>query len=114
MEKNIDASNKSIGRVASEAALLLMSKDNVSYQRNVAPDIKVIINNASNALIHPKKMTDKMYKSYSGYPGGLKEVPMEKVIDKKGYSELFRKAVYGMLPTNKLRARMMKNLTINE
>ncbi|MDQ5969127.1 MAG: large subunit ribosomal protein, partial [Patescibacteria group bacterium] len=54
------------------------------------------------------------YSRYSGYPGGLRQPTMEQVIAKKGYSELFREAVSGMLPKNKLRAKMMKNLIVTE
>jgi len=113
-EYTIDAQSKSLGRIASEAAVLLMGKNETDFARNVAPSVKVQIINASKASIHPKKLDMKKYKSYSGYPGGLKETPMKKVIEKKGYSELFRTAVNGMLPKNKLQSVMMKNLIITE
>ena len=110
----IDAQNKSLGRVASEAAVVLMGKTDADYKPNVVKDVKVQIINASKAKIHPKKMDDKLYKRYSGYPGGLKETPMKKVVEKKGYSELFKMAVRGMLPANKLRPLMLKNLQVTE
>lgn len=110
----IDAQNKTIGRVSSEAAKLLMGKDSASFVRNQAPNVKVHIVNASQAKIHPKKLDQKIYKRFSGYPSGLKERTMELVIEKKGYGELFRKAIQGMLPANKLRSTMMKNLIVTE
>jgi large subunit ribosomal protein L13 len=114
MEYQIDAQGKKIGRVASEAAKLLMGKNRTDFARNVVPAVKVKITNASRADVTNKKMTSVEYKSYSGYPGGLKTRSMKKVVSDKGYKELFRKAVYGMLPTNKLRSQMIKNLVITE
>jgi large subunit ribosomal protein L13 len=59
-------------------------------------------------------MENKTYKSYSGFPGGLKTRSMKKVVQDKGVKEALRIAVRGMLPKNKLRDRLMKNLTIEE
>lgn len=91
-----------------------MGKNTASYQRNRAPEVKVLITNAAQANIHFKKMTQKTHKRYTGYPGGLREMQLKDVVAKKGYREVIRKAVYGMLPSNRLRATMMKRLTINE
>lgn len=113
-EHTIDAKGKKLGRIASEAAVLLMGKNDPNFQKNQVANNKVTITNASLASISEKKKGEKIYKSFSGYPGGLKERTMSRVIDKKGYSELFVKAIYGMLPANKLRAKMMKNLTVSE
>jgi len=113
-EHTIDAKEKSIGRIASQAAVFLMGKNTTSYKKHMAPSVKVHIVNASKAKVNPKRLDDKIYKSFSGYPGGLKEKPMGEVIAKKGYSELFRIAVKGMLPANKLRSIMMKNLEVTE
>jgi len=110
----IDAENKRVGRVATEAAVLLMGKNTPEYQRNNIPEISVEIKNTSKAIVDEKKLTQKTYSRYSGFPGGLKQPTMEQVIAKKGYSEIFKEAVYGMLPKNKLRSRMMNNLTITE
>ena len=110
----IDAQNKTIGRVATEAASLLMGKNSATFARHMAPEVKVHIVNASHAKVHYKKLDQKIYKRFSGYPGGLKERTMQEVIEKKGYGELFRNAVYGMLPANRLRSTMMKNLIVTE
>jgi len=113
-EHLIDATNKKIGRVATEAAIFLMGKDNVDYQRNVNPEVVVKIQNVSKADISEKKKEQKIYTRYTGYPGGLRQPNMQKVIAKHGYGKLFEKAIYGMLPHNRLRTKMMKNLIITE
>ena len=109
----IDAKNRPVGRVATEAALLLMGKNSADYKKNKQPEVSVVIANASRARIHQKKL-GKVYTSYSGYPGGLKTETLEAITSMKGYGELFKRAVKGMLPKNKLQARMLKNLTIQE
>ena len=114
MDYLIDAQNKKLGRVASEAASLLMGKNRTDYVRNSIPKVKVKIVNASKIDVTNKKLEDKFYKVYSGYPGGLKETKMKKTVRDKGFKEAFRKAVHGMLPTNKLRSQMIKNLIITE
>jgi len=113
-EHTIDATDRSFGRIASEAAVLLMGKDDASFRRNTVSDVKVNIINASKAKYNSKKLSDKIYQRYSGYPGGRSERTMQEVIDKKGYKEIFEKAVYGMLPSNKLRSILMKKLNITD
>lgn len=110
----IDAKGKKLGRVASQVAVILMGKNLVNQARNVAPEVSVNISNASKLQIDSKKKTEKDYASFSGYPGGLKKESMEKLIDRKGFGEILKLAIYGMLPSNKLRAKMLRNLTINE
>jgi len=110
----IDASGKKLGRIASDIAMILMGKNTTVYARNKTPDVRVVVENASKLEITEKKKEEKTYTSHSGYPGGLKKTPMNRVISKKGYAELLRKAVYGMLPGNKLRDPAMKRMTINE
>ncbi|MFA5933689.1 MAG: 50S ribosomal protein L13 [Candidatus Paceibacterota bacterium] len=114
MTHTIDAKGKAIGRVASEAAIILMGKNETDFAKNVVSKNKVIIINASKAKISAKKLTEVEYERYSGYPGGLTKQKMGDVIYKKGYGELFKMAVNGMLPKNKLQSLMMKNLTITE
>ena len=114
MKYILDAENKKIGRIATQAAVYLMGKNLSVFARNNIPQITVEIKNAGKASVDEKKKLAKTYSRYSGYPGGLKQPTMEKVIAKKGYSELFREAVKGMLPKNKLRAKMMKNLKVSE
>ena len=114
MEHVIDAQNKKLGRLASEAASILMGKNRADFVRNAIPDVKVKILNAGKISVTNKKMDAKVYKNYSGYPGGLKERTMKKVASDKGMKEVLRIAIKGMLPKNKLRDRMMQNLTIIE
>lgn len=114
MKYTLDAENKKMGRIATKAAEYLMGKNLSDFKRNSIPEVTVEIVNTSKMVPDEKKMTQKTYSRYSGYPGGLKQPTMEQVIAKKGYSELFREAVLGMLPKNKLRPKMMKNLIITE
>jgi large subunit ribosomal protein L13 len=110
----IDASGKKIGRVATEAAKILMGKTSTAYQPNVVADVKVTIVNASKADITTKKKEEKIYTRYTGFPGGLIETSLAHMIEKKGYGEAFKVAVRGMLPKNKLQDRMLLNLTVTE
>ena len=91
-----------------------MGKNLPSFSRNSAPNVRVEIVNASKIKNTVEKVSDKKYLRYSGYAGGLKERTMQEVIDKKGYQEVFEKAIQGMLPANKLRPIMMKNLIITD
>jgi len=113
-EYTIDAENQSIGRVATDAARVLMGKDDPQFDPSKMVNVKVYITNSSKAAIDAQKKREKVYMSYSGYPSGRTDRTMEKIIDTKGYSEVFRRAVYGMLPDNRLRAKRMKNLVISE
>ncbi len=110
----LNAEGKKLGRVASEAAKLIMGKNLASFARNIFPDVSVVIENASKADISERKRSSLTYKRYSGYPGGQKVLDAKEIIARKGYSELFRKAVYGMLPTNRLRPKMIKRLMVKE
>ena len=114
MKYIIDATNKKLGRVASEAAIFLIGKNKTDFARNKVSGIAVEIVNASKADISEKKLLEKKYVRYSGYPGGIKSPTMKNVIEKKGYAEIFMLAVYGMIPSNKLRSKIMKNLTVKE
>ena len=113
-EYTIDATGQRLGRVASEIAVLLMGKQLPDFQRNTVPNVSVTVSNASLLDITNKKREQKTYNRYSGYPGGLKTQRMEEVIEKKGYEAVLTNAIAGMLPANKLRPLMLKNLTINE
>ncbi len=116
MATTIDAKNKKIGRVASEAAIFLMGKNKPDYKKGGAPspDNRVEIINAARMVITEKKRGDKEYRRYTGYPGGLKSENLENLISRRGGSEALRGAIYGMLPKNKLRSNRIKNLTIKE
>lgn len=110
----IDAEGKKIGRIATEAAVFLMGKNAPDFERNKVTGVKVSIVNASKADMVEKRMAQKTYARYSGYPGGLKLQKAKDVVKRHGYRELFLKAIYGMIPSNRLRQIRMKNLTIAE
>jgi large subunit ribosomal protein L13 len=114
MEHTIDAQGKRLGRIASQAATILMGKNEPTLARNAVPKTKVKIINSDKIETTNKKMLQKVYKNYSGYPGGLRERSMKKVVQDGGLKEALRIAVRGMLPKNKLRDRMMKNLIITK
>jgi large subunit ribosomal protein L13 len=114
MKHVIDAKNKKLGRVASEAAKILIGKDTPAFQRNIAPKVEVEIINASKADISPTKKLVKFYRTHTGYPGSQKDEKLGDLTARKGFAEAFKRAVYGMLPDNKLRSKMMVNLKISE
>lgn len=109
----LDAEGKKLGRIASETAMILRGKNTPAFQPHNVSGHKVKIINASLVDLAPVKM-ERGYKRYSGYPGGQKTEKRGKLIERKGYKEIFEKAVYGMLPANRLRKPLMKNLTIEE
>lgn len=110
----IDAAGQRLGRVASEAAKILIGKDTAEFARNKAGEKRVKIENASKLLITEKKRLSETYKRYSGYPGGLKEETMGHLAARRGYSELVKRAVKGMLPKNRLQQPRMNRLTVSE
>ena len=114
MNYTIDATGKSLGRLASEVAAILNAKNSVHFAKNRVADVTVLVTNASKVKVTGNKMKESVHKSYSGYPGGLKEMSLLYVVDKKGYSEIIRHAVKGMLPKNKLQDLRLKNLEVTE
>ena len=108
-----DATDMSLGRLSTEIAMILRGKNEPTFVPHKAPNVRVVVNNASKITLNPSQL-DTKYKRYSGYPGGLKHESRAHLIKRKGYREVFEKAVYGMLPNNKLRTIMMKNIIINE
>ena len=114
MNHTIDAKNISLGRVASKAAAFLNAKDSISFVKNKVVPVVVKIINASQIKITGNKLNESVHKHFSGYPSGLKEIKLARVIEKNGYKELITHAVRGMLPKNKLQDVRMKNLIIEE
>ena len=108
----INATGKKLGRVASEAAFALMGKHTTSYAPNALPTISVTVTGANALDISEKKSAQKTYERYSGYPSGLHTRTLGKIAADKGNAEVLRLAIRGMLPSNKLRARRLKLLTI--
>ena len=89
MKHTIDASGKKLGRIATEAAVLLMGKTTPDFKRNQVSSNVVKIKNASALNISIKKKKNTIYTHYTGYPGGLREQSMQKIIDKKGWIKTF-------------------------
>ncbi len=110
----IDAKGKSVGRIATEAASVLMGKTSPAFQKHLVADVEVVIDNASKVTIAPAKMGQVHTKRYSGYPGGLTERTVGQTIEKKGFSEVFIRAIERMIPRNRLHKPRMKRLTIND
>ncbi len=110
----IDAEGKTLGFVASATAKILMGKNSTDYVPNKVADVLVIIKNASKTKTTERRMKDTLHETYSGQPGGFKTKTNEKILDTKGWKGLYELAVYGMLPSNKLRPLMMKRLTIKD
>lgn len=109
----IDAQNKKIGRIATAVVKALRGKDSPAFAANVDPKREVTVINAGKMDVSQKKLRTTVYHSHSGYMGGVKKRTLGAIVAKKGMPEALRKAVHGMLPANKLRARMMRRLTIH-
>ena len=108
----IDAANKVLGRLATEIAILLRGKNKIDFAPNKDIGDFVIVKNIKKIKITGKKFEKKIYYHHTGYLGGLKETPFKKLF-KKDPGEVLKKAVFGMLPKNKLRAKQIKRLKIN-
>ena len=112
--KTIDAKDRALGRVASEVAMSLMGKTKATFERNVYSGFPVKVINASKLRITAKKLDEIYHTRYSGIPGGLRILKGTETAEKRGLKELIRLATFQMLPGNKLRRVMMKNLKIED
>lgn len=107
----IDAEGQVLGRIATKAATLLTGKNKPIYTPFLDTGDHVIIINAEKVKLTGKKLTDKMYRHHTGYPGGLKETAAG-ILLSKDPGRLVREAVIGMLPKSKLGRAMRKKLKI--
>lgn len=107
----IDAQRKVLGRLAREIAHRLRGKHKAIYTPHTDTGDFVVVINAGKIELTGKKLTDKIYRRHTGYPGGLKEMPAGKLLAKKP-EELIRLAVQGMLPKNTLGRQMLRKLKI--
>lgn len=112
--KTIDATGRTLGRVASEVAMSLMGKTKATFERNIYCGFPVKVINASKLRITTKKLDEIYHSRYSGMRGGLRILKGTETAEKKGLKELIKLATFQMLPGNKLRRIMMKNLTIED
>jgi large subunit ribosomal protein L13 len=107
----VDAEGQVLGRLATRIARLLIGKDKASFTPSLDCGDHVVVINAELVRLTGNKIDQKIYRHHSGYPGGLKEVPIRQLMQKRP-EEVIREAVLGMLPKNKLRARRAKKLRI--
>jgi large subunit ribosomal protein L13 len=107
----IDANGQVLGRLATKIARVLIGKDKPSYTPFLDSGDHVIVINAERVKLTGNKIDQKVYRHHSGYPGGLKEIPIRRMLERRP-EEVVREAVLGMLPKNKLRARRAKKLRV--
>lgn len=109
----IDAAGKRLGKVASEAAMVLIGKNEPTFAKHIMSDVVVTIENASKLDI-PERRKKDIYQSFSGYPGGRKEETLDHLATRLGIGEVIKRTVNGMLPKNKHQKPLMKQLIIKE
>ena len=115
----IDATDQHLGRLCSKVAKILRGKHKPTYSPNIECGDNVIIINAEKVILTGKKMTDREYLTFSGYPGGQRslspEVLMQKSYNKHikpGMHPLYIKVMKGMLPKNRLGRRLIENMHV--
>jgi len=107
----VDAEGQILGRMCTKVAKLLRGKYKPDFTPNVDCGDNVIIINADKVQLTGKKWTDRVYVRYTGFPGGQREYTPQDLME-KGADRLIRKVVKGMLPKNRLGARLITNLHI--
>lgn len=107
----IDAQEQSLGRLATKIAIILKGKNKVSFIPHLDNGDYVIVTNCDKFKVTWKKITDKIYYRHTGYLGGLKEISLEDLLEKKPTKAL-EFAISGMLPKNKLRKEMLSRLKL--
>jgi len=107
----VDADGKTLGRLASEIARRLRGKHKPVYTPHVDTGDYIVVINAEKVAVTGRKTTDKMYYHHTGFPGGIKEISFDKLIDKKP-EMVIEKAVKGMLPKNPLGRAMYRKLKV--
>jgi large subunit ribosomal protein L13 len=107
----IDAEGLTLGRLASEIARVLRGKNKARYTPHVDVGDFVVVVNADRVVVTGKKAEQKVYRRHSGYPGGLKATSYERMMERRP-EEVLRKAVYGMMPKNRLARQQMRKLKI--
>ncbi|MBU3964401.1 50S ribosomal protein L13 [Patescibacteria group bacterium] len=107
----IDAAGRPLGRVATQVVALLRGKHKEDFVPNKDIGDFVVITNFGKVKFTGKKLEKKNYYRYSGYPGGLKEIPLSRIFSQDP-AQVMRRAVLGMLPKNKLRDQQIKRLKV--
>lgn len=107
----VDANAQTLGRLATIIARKLSGRDRVDYTPHIDNGAYIVVINAEKVVVTGSKELVKMYRSHSGYMGGLKEIPFDKMREKNP-TFIIESAVSGMLPKNRLRDGMMKRLKV--
>jgi large subunit ribosomal protein L13 len=107
----VDARGQTLGRLASRIASILRGKHKPTFAPNVDAGDFVIVINADQIHVTGKKMDDKMYYRHSGYPGGIRQMPLREMLNRHP-TRAVEKAVRGMLPKNRLGRKMAKKLKV--
>jgi large subunit ribosomal protein L13 len=107
----VDAKGLVLGRLATRVAGILMGKNTPMFDPAITPKTKVVVINANEIKVTGRKLEQKEYIHYTGYPGGIRRRPLARVMAERS-PEALRHAVYGMLPKNRLRKERMDNLKI--
>ncbi|KKR87309.1 MAG: 50S ribosomal protein L13 [Candidatus Woesebacteria bacterium GW2011_GWB1_41_10] len=107
----MDAKGEVLGRLATKVAGLLIGKGKASYSTHMDMGDNAVVVNAEEIKVTGKKATQKVYRSHSGYPGGLKEASFAKLMEKHP-ERILEHAVSGMLPDNRLKKGRMARLKV--
>lgn len=107
----VNAEGKILGRLATQIAVLLRGKDNPRFARHVDTGAFVVVVNAEKVQVTGRKLEQKTYYHHSQYPGGIKEVKLHGLLATKP-EEVIRKAVWGMIPKNRLGRAVYKKLKV--
>lgn len=107
----IDANDQTLGRLASRVAELLMGKHKPTFTPGMDTGDFVVVINAKHITVTGNKLDDKIYYRYTGYPGGIRQINLRDQLAKHP-DRVISKAVWGMLPHNKLGRRMLKKLKV--
>ncbi len=107
----IDASGESLGRLASKIAILLRGKDQPNFQHNIMPDTKVEVINLKKLKFTGNKLENKIYYRYSGYPGGIYARNLSESFARDP-EKLLKTTVLAMLPKNRMRSKIIRNLIV--
>lgn len=110
----VDATGHSLGRLCSEIAKILRGKHKPCFTPHADCGDVVVVINADKVVLTGHKWSDRKYLTYSGYPGGQRELSPMRMRERGGMNRLFRKVVKGMLPKNKLGAQVLNNLYVYE
>ncbi|EKE19706.1 MAG: Ribosomal protein L13 [uncultured bacterium] len=106
-----DAQGKVLGRLATEIAKTLSGRNKVDYVPHIDGGDFVVVINAQKIKVTGNKLEGKIYHKYSGYPGGISSISLKDLLAKDS-GKVIQNAVYGMLPKNKLRDKMMLRLSV--